>query len=610
MAFLAPNARWQGRGPTGEPIAFGKLYTYQANSVIPKATWKNHEQTILNENPIILDGKGEANIYWGDDEYYYIALYTADDQEVYDQDDYPYLVNPNVLPPSFDTAKKNNIVRNPQFTFWSNGETLTNINTSANTFDFIADDWLFRKTDTTSTINAAKVSLPLTDAQLPGDAPDVFSISCVNVGSATETQLEPYQRYESVRTFAAASVALTFSAKVVGAVSATISAHAYQNFGTGGSPSAEVDNSFGTFNLTQAMQQFSSVITLANLTGKTQGDNEDDALLLAFKLPANVVFEIQFGTVQLIQSASVESFDYLSQNDQFLRLYRNKTAFFNTGDYKTTVRASDDGWVNCDNGMIGSLSSGASHAGMYTRALYNILWNSVLNIYCPIFDSAGVPSTRGVDADTDFNANKRLALTKNLGRALAGWNPSGIALLQKGFTGDSGNNALQLDDNASFYTGTAVVFANIGGALPTTSPQINNSSTYYVIHSASNRIQLATTLAHAITGTPNITVSSAGTGRNIVGIAGATLLMGQPLGEATHAQIENEMSSHSHTLTFDPNTATSVLLNQAMAGGSLGGGGDVNATGGIIVNPSPVDTSQVKFNLIQPTLFVNVMLKL
>src|SRR5689334_10968324 len=87
--ILAPNARWQGRDQTGQPVQNGKLYTYLNMTTNPKATYQDYQGLQPNTNPVILDGKGEANIYWATDDLYTIKLFTEDDQEVYTQDNYP-----------------------------------------------------------------------------------------------------------------------------------------------------------------------------------------------------------------------------------------------------------------------------------------------------------------------------------------------------------------------------------------------------------------------------------------------------------------------------------------------------------------------------------------
>ncbi|VWX31352.1 hypothetical protein ENHY17A_50161 [Moraxellaceae bacterium 17A] len=47
----------------GKPLAGGKIYTYEANTTTPKATYKDPYGLTPNTNPIILDAAGEADIY-------------------------------------------------------------------------------------------------------------------------------------------------------------------------------------------------------------------------------------------------------------------------------------------------------------------------------------------------------------------------------------------------------------------------------------------------------------------------------------------------------------------------------------------------------------------
>lgn len=607
MAFLAPNARWQGRDTTGQPVVNGKLYTYVAGTTTPKATWMDFEQTTPNTNPVVLDGSGEANIYWGDDSYYNIALYTSTGTEVYTQDNYPYLVNPNVAPP-IDITQKNNIVRNPQFSFWSNGTSLSNLNTSANNYDFIADDWLFRKTNTSSVINASQIALNLTDVSVPGFPPYVLDINCTSIGTLTETQLEIYQRYGSVRTFAGIAVTLSFSAKCLNSPSATIECIAYQDFGTGGSPSSPVPTTFGTFTVNNSMQEFSATIILPMLTGKTQGTNLDDSLQLAFSLPQNLIFEIQLGTVQWQEGSTVLSFDYSSQNDQQLSLYRNTTKFFQTGDYKFTLRNSaDPGWLMCDDGSIGSLTSASTNCGMFTQALYVLLWNTVPNSICPIFTSAGVLSTRGDSAISDFNANKQLAVTKTLGRVLAGASSSTIeTAYYGGVFGNSGGLVFSITDTSSLHTGDAVSFtASI--ALPS---NIAINTLYYVYIINPTTIALCTSLANALLPTPaRIGYADSGSGTFVMYAAQPAHALGSFAGQETHALTQPELPVTQPTIIPSSPNST-VLQNSALTtlyqGLSEPGGGIDQADIPLI---SPFGGS-IAHNILQPTSYQNVMIKL
>jgi len=48
---------------TGNPLAFGKVYTYQAGTNTPKATFQSEDAVTENTNPVVLNGAGYADIY-------------------------------------------------------------------------------------------------------------------------------------------------------------------------------------------------------------------------------------------------------------------------------------------------------------------------------------------------------------------------------------------------------------------------------------------------------------------------------------------------------------------------------------------------------------------
>lgn len=87
---------------------------------------------------------------------------------------------------------------------------------------------------------------------------------------------------------------------------------------------------------------------------------------------------------------------------------------WSTGDVKLTLKTvADSGWVMCDDGTIGSASSGATtRANADTADLFALLWDNVSDTYAPV--SGG----RGANAAADFAANKTIGLTKMLGRVL------------------------------------------------------------------------------------------------------------------------------------------------------------------------------------------------
>lgn len=83
-----------------------------------------------------------------------------------------------------------------------------------------------------------------------------------------------------------------------------------------------------------------------------------------------------------------------------------------TGDIKFGVYATaPSGWIKANGGTIGNAASGATtRANADTELLFSLLWASVDVTVLPIYDSAGVLTTKGVSNTADFAANKRLAI--------------------------------------------------------------------------------------------------------------------------------------------------------------------------------------------------------
>lgn len=85
MASLLPNGKQQYFTSAGVPLVGGKLYTYAANTLTPKATYTNAAATVSNTNPVILDSRGEAVIFWSGS--YDIVLKDSLDNVIYSAED-------------------------------------------------------------------------------------------------------------------------------------------------------------------------------------------------------------------------------------------------------------------------------------------------------------------------------------------------------------------------------------------------------------------------------------------------------------------------------------------------------------------------------------------
>lgn len=84
-AALTPTPKIQFFADDGTPLVGGKLYTYAAGSTTPLATYTSYEGISANTNPVILDSRGEANV-WLTGVLYKLALYDADDALIWTVD--------------------------------------------------------------------------------------------------------------------------------------------------------------------------------------------------------------------------------------------------------------------------------------------------------------------------------------------------------------------------------------------------------------------------------------------------------------------------------------------------------------------------------------------
>lgn len=64
MPSLLPTGKQQFTNNVGVPLAGGKIYTFDAGTTTPKATYQDAAGAVENPNPIILNARGEALVFW------------------------------------------------------------------------------------------------------------------------------------------------------------------------------------------------------------------------------------------------------------------------------------------------------------------------------------------------------------------------------------------------------------------------------------------------------------------------------------------------------------------------------------------------------------------
>jgi hypothetical protein len=84
MASLSPSIKFSALDANGNPAAGWKVYTYEAGTSTPKATYTTSAASVANANPVVLDSRGEATIWLSGT--YKIRLTTAADVLVWEDD--------------------------------------------------------------------------------------------------------------------------------------------------------------------------------------------------------------------------------------------------------------------------------------------------------------------------------------------------------------------------------------------------------------------------------------------------------------------------------------------------------------------------------------------
>lgn len=86
MAELSPSPKAQFLDASGAPLVGGKVYTYAAGTTTPLGTFTTALGNVSNTNPVILDARGEADIWYTSGVSYKIVLTDASDVTIWTVD--------------------------------------------------------------------------------------------------------------------------------------------------------------------------------------------------------------------------------------------------------------------------------------------------------------------------------------------------------------------------------------------------------------------------------------------------------------------------------------------------------------------------------------------
>lgn len=84
----SPLIKYQFFDANGDPLSGGLVYTYEAGTTTPLATYTDHNGNVANTNPIVLDAGGFADI-WVTAASYKMSVHDSDDVALYTVDGIP-----------------------------------------------------------------------------------------------------------------------------------------------------------------------------------------------------------------------------------------------------------------------------------------------------------------------------------------------------------------------------------------------------------------------------------------------------------------------------------------------------------------------------------------
>lgn len=171
---------------------------------------------------------------------------------------------------SSDNKGPKNKLINGNFDFWQRG-------TSFSATGYTADRWYFTEGSSNTTV-VSRGSFTIGQTDVPGNPK--YYLQLARTSTTSDDVLE--QRIESAYTLAGETV--TVSGYIKGTAAHTVDLLLRQNFGTTGSPSSDVDTASQEISVTTSWAKFELTFSLASISGKTLGTDDNDYLSAVFTL--------------------------------------------------------------------------------------------------------------------------------------------------------------------------------------------------------------------------------------------------------------------------------------------------------------------------------------
>lgn len=207
---------------------------------------------------------------------------------------------------SWEPVSRQNELLNGRFDHWPQG-------TSFTSDGYTADGWYAKK--------GAGGSPAFTVSQQAHTLNDVigepqYALRFAQTTQATGTVPTLEQPRYGVRRLAGKQVTLSFWA-VCTSGTVVITPRFRQNFGSGGSPSSEVDTDGSTITVTTTRQRFVRTITVPTIAGKTIGSTANtDYISCQLRFPLSSTYTVDIDQIKLEVGATASDFQYDLEADK------------------------------------------------------------------------------------------------------------------------------------------------------------------------------------------------------------------------------------------------------------------------------------------------------
>lgn len=272
-------------------LSGGKVYTYEAGTTTPKVTYSDPDCSVENTNPVILDSRGEADIYAPDDETYKFVITDADDVTINTVDDYNSW-NQTV------SVETDNLIINGNFDVWQDGDTASYNNTTVHT----ADKWFADGGDGSTAVGTVTKGTFTDTTYISSGAPHYLQLNVTSSAGCTVVGGEIFQNiYRPEFGFLnTGTVTLSFYAKSADNSVPTLRAHIKR--GT-------TYDWFDDSTLTDEWQQFVITKTLSEV------NTARDFNRLAFCVPINSTGTFQIAQIRLDLGSVAKDFEIIPYSE-------------------------------------------------------------------------------------------------------------------------------------------------------------------------------------------------------------------------------------------------------------------------------------------------------